>query len=161
RDRRRDQGRGRFQSRDRGTRRNARKGVRAVSLPRAASVLVDFALLLRAHGFPLGHDQMIMFLDAVRLLGPSNIESIRQAAHATLAPQADRHAEFEALFRAYFFEEAAIASAAKSLPDEDAPVKDKGTERQESPEIEGANRSGKVATGREILGIRQFDSAED
>ncbi len=127
-------------------------------LPRAASVLVDFTRLLRAHGFPLGHEQMVMFLDAVRLLGPKSIESIRHAAHAALAPTADRHAEFDALFHAFFFEQAAVVSAAKSLPEEDAPVKDKGDQRREPPEIEGANRSGKVAAAQELLGIRRFDS---
>jgi len=125
-------------------------------LPRAASVLVDFTQVLRMHGFPLGHEQIVMFLGAVQLLGPKCIDSIRHAAHATLAPTADRQAEFDALFHAFFFEEAAVASAAKSLPEKDAPVKDKGSERQEPPEITGANRSGKAATAQEVLGIRQF-----
>lgn len=132
-----------------------------MKLPRASAVLVDFSRLLRMHGFPLAHEQIVMFLGAVRLLGPRTIESIRHAAHATLAPPADRHAEFDALFHAFFFEEAAIASAARSLPEEDAPVKDKGEQRQEPPEIEGANRSGKAATAQEILGVRQFDAVAD
>jgi len=132
-----------------------------MKLPRAATVLVDFTRLLRAHGFPLAHEQVVMFLGAVRLLGPKSIESIRHAAHATLAPPADRHAEFDALFHVFFFEEAAVASAAKSLPEEDTAVKDRGGQRQEPPEIEGANRSGKAATVQEILGIRQFDAAPD
>jgi uncharacterized protein with von Willebrand factor type A (vWA) domain len=119
---------------------------------------VDFTRFLRAHGFSLGHEQMVMFLGAVRLLGPKNIESIRHAAHATLAPPADRRAEFDALFHAFFYEEAAIASAAKSLPEEDAPVKDRGHDHQQPPEVEGANRSGKAAASQEILGVRQFDS---
>jgi uncharacterized protein with von Willebrand factor type A (vWA) domain len=130
-------------------------------LPRAALVLVDFTRLLRAHGFAIGHEQMVMFLGAVRLLGPKNIESIRHAAHATLAPPADRRAEFDALFHAFFFEEAAVVSAAKSLPEEDAPVKDKAKERQQPPEIEGTNRSGKAATAQEMLGVRRFDSLPD
>ncbi|WP_119273836.1 vWA domain-containing protein [Taklimakanibacter deserti] len=132
-----------------------------MKLPRAVTVLVDFTQALRAHGFPLAHEQVVMFLGAVRLLGPKSIESIRHAAHATLAPPADRHAEFEALFHAFFFEVAAVASAAKSLPEEDAAVKDKGEQRREPPEIEGANRSGKAATAQEILGIRQFDAGPD
>lgn len=132
-----------------------------MKLPRPVTVLVDFTRLLRDHGFPLAHEQVVMFLGAVRLLGPKNIESIRHAAHATLAPPADRHAEFDALFHVFFFEEAAVVSAARSLPEEDAPVTDKGEERQEPPEIEGANRSGKAATSREILGIRHFDTTSD
>ena len=85
-------------------------------LPRATAHLVDFAHLLREHGFPAAHEQMVMFLSAVHLLGPKSIESVRQAAHATLAPSADRHAEFDALFHAFFFAEAAVISAARSLP---------------------------------------------
>jgi uncharacterized protein with von Willebrand factor type A (vWA) domain len=125
-------------------------------LPRATAHLVDFAHLLREHGFPAAHEQMVMFLSAVHLLGPKSIESVRQAAHATLAPSADRHAEFDALFHAFFFAEAAVISAARSLPEDAAPVKDGGTERREEPEIEGANRSGKAATAQEKLGIRRF-----
>jgi uncharacterized protein with von Willebrand factor type A (vWA) domain len=132
-----------------------------MKLPHAAAVLVDFTHLLRAHGFAIAHEQVVMFLESVLLLGPKTIESIRHAARATLAPPADRHAEFEALFHAFFYEEAAVVSAAKSLPEEDAPVKDKGEERQEPPEIEGSNRSGKAATAQEILGIRQFNIASD
>jgi uncharacterized protein len=127
-------------------------------LPPAVTPLVDFTRCLRAHGFPLAHEQVVMFLGAVRLLGPESIESIRHAAHATLAPPADRRPEFDALFHEFFFEEAAVASAAKSLPEQDAPVKDKGEERREAPEIDGSNRSGKAATAKEILGIRRFDA---
>ena len=133
------------------------EGLRVMKLPRAAALLVDFTRFLRAHGFPLAHEQVVMFLDAVRLLGPKSIESIRHAAHATLAPPPDRHAEFDALFHAFFFEEAAVASAARSLPEREAAVKDKDGGRLEPPEIEGANRSGKAATAREILGVRHFD----
>lgn len=130
-------------------------------LPRAVTVLVDFTRLLREHGFPLAHEQVVMFLGAVRLLGPKTIESIRHAAHATLAPPAERRPEFDGLFHAFFFEEAAIASAAKSLPEQDAHAKDKGGERHEPPGIEGTNRSGKAATAKEMLGVRQFDPIQD
>lgn len=132
-----------------------------MKLPHAAAVLVDFTRLLRVYGFAVAQEQVVMFLESVLLLGPKNIESIRHAALATLAPPADRHAEFDALFHEFFFEEAAVVSAARSLPEEDAPVKDKGEERQEPPEIEGSNRSGKAATAQEILGIRHFTTTPD
>jgi uncharacterized protein with von Willebrand factor type A (vWA) domain len=132
-----------------------------MKIPHAAAVLVDFTHLLSAQGFALAHEQVVMFLGSVCLLGPKGIESIRHAAHATLAPPADRRAEFDALFHEFFFEEAVVVSGAKSLPEEDAPVKDKGNERRQPPEIEGAHRSGKAATAQEILGIRQFNIAPD
>lgn len=132
-----------------------------MKLPRAAALLVGFTRLLRQHGFVIAHEQVVMFLGAVRLLGPRDIESIRRAAHATLAPAPDRHAEFDALFHAFFFEEAAVASAAKSLPEEDAPVKDRGRGEDEPPELKDANNSGKAATIRESLSLRQFDTHPD
>lgn len=135
--------------------------MRLMRLPRAASVLVDFTRLLRAHGFPLGHEQIVMFLGAVHLLGPKDIESIRYAAHATLAPPADRHAEFDALFREFFCEEIGAVSAARSLPEDDAPAKDRGQRHRDPPEIEGANRSGKAATAQEMLGIRRLETPGD
>jgi uncharacterized protein with von Willebrand factor type A (vWA) domain len=132
-----------------------------MKLPGAAALLVDFTRLLREHGFAIAHEQVVMFLRSVRLLGPHDIESIRRAAHATLAPAPDRHGEFDALFHAFFFEEAALASAAKSLPEEGAPVKEKGREPDEPPEIRDANNSGKAATARESLSLRQFDIHPD
>lgn len=132
-----------------------------MTLPRAAAVLVEFTQVLRAEGFPLAHEQVVMFLGAVRLLGPKTIDSIRQAAHATLAPPVDRRAEFDALFQAFFFAQTAIASAAKSLPEDEAPVKDKEGQRSEPPQIEGANRSGKAATAQELLSVRQFATPPD
>jgi uncharacterized protein with von Willebrand factor type A (vWA) domain len=132
-----------------------------MKLPRAAALLVDFTRLLRQHGFPLAHEQVVMFLGAVHLLGPRDIESIRRAAHATLAPAPDRQVEFDALFHAFFFEEAAVASAAKSLPEEDAPVKERGSNEDEPPELKDANNSGKAATAKESLSLRQFDVGQD
>ena len=132
-----------------------------MKLPRAAALLVDFTHLLRQHGFPLAHEQVVMFLGAVRLLGPRDIESIRRAAHATLAPAPDRQVEFDALFHAFFFEEVGVASAAKSLPEEDAPVKERGSNEDEQPELKDANNSGKAATAKESLSLRQFDVGRD
>ena len=41
-----------------------------MKLPRAAALLVDFTQVLRRHDFSLSHEQVVMFLGAVRLLGP-------------------------------------------------------------------------------------------
>ena len=42
------------------------------------------------------------WLAAIELLGPSEVGDIRRAARATLAPQPERIAEFDALFDAHF-----------------------------------------------------------
>ncbi len=126
-----------------------------MKLPPVASILVEFTHLLREHDFTLAHEQVVMFLGAVRLLGPESIDSIRQAAHATLAPPPDRRQEFDALFHAFFFEEVAVASA-KSLPEDEAPVKDGGPGKSEPPELGEPGRSGKAATSQEMLSMRNF-----
>jgi uncharacterized protein with von Willebrand factor type A (vWA) domain len=132
-----------------------------MKLPHVARLLVDFTHLLREQGFTLAHEQVVMFLGAVRLLGPKSIDSIRQAAHATLAPPPDRRDEFDALFHAFFYEQASVASAAKSLPEEEAPVKESGRGQSEPPEIKDPGRSGKAATAKEMLSIRQFAMSPD
>lgn len=132
-----------------------------MKLPRASALLVDFTRLLRRHDFSLSHEQVVMFLGAVRLLGPRSMESIRQAALATLAPPVDRLPDFDALFRAFFFEEGDPIVAAKSLPEEDAPVRDKGLRQDEPPELGDVSRSGKAATPKEILNLRNFEERAD
>ncbi|MEX0281430.1 MAG: hypothetical protein AB3N13_09620, partial [Arenibacterium sp.] len=74
----------------------------SAKLPRAAAPFVGFPTVLRAHGFAVAPDQTIGFLQAIELLGPSNIEDIRRAGLAMLAIPRDREEEYDALFRAYF-----------------------------------------------------------
>ena len=50
---------------------------------------------------------------ALTLLGPRSMEDIRQAALATLAPPPDRIAEFDALFRSFFYGEATVTVDAR------------------------------------------------
>ncbi|MGE3876481.1 MAG: VWA domain-containing protein [Parvibaculaceae bacterium] len=130
-------------------------------LPRAAEALVLFARLLRQHGFAVSHDRTILFLEAVRLLGPRSMQSIRLAALAALAPPVDRRGEFDALFRAYFFEEGVIASVARSLPEDEAPVVNSRSDQGAPPELDDTNPSGKAATRNESLSLRSFETAPD
>lgn len=132
-----------------------------MKLPRAAALLVDFTRLLRRHDFSLSHEQVVMFLGAVRLLGPRSMDSIRQAALATLAPPVDRLPEFDALFRIFFYEEGGAAVAARSLPERDAPIRDKGSGQEDPPEVGDTSRSGKAATPKEMLNLRRFEDRAD
>ena len=125
------------------------------ALPHAVKPLVGFTQLLREHAFTVAPEQTVAFLAAVRLLGPRDIGCIRRAAHATLAPTPDRRHEFDALFHAYFHAEAQALAIAKSMSEDDAPVKEGGA-AGEPAENTKSNRSGEAATAREMLSIRRF-----
>jgi len=89
-----------------------------MTLPQATRPFVDFAVLLRGHGFPVAPDQTIGFIEAAGLLGPRDMTDIRRAAIAMLAIPREREAEFDALFRAFFLGQAVSAPVAGD--DEDA-----------------------------------------
>src|SRR5690349_15059656 len=116
------------------------------ALPRPIEPPFDFARFLREHGFNTVEEQIVTFLDAIRVLGPEDIESIRRAAHATLAPHPERRGEFDALFHAYFHGEAAAIAAAKSLPEEDAAAKEGRSSKGDEAEALKSNESGETAT---------------
>ena len=59
-------------------------------LPVASAHLVGFARSLRIAGLVIAPEQIVTFLDAVRLLGPRSMDDICQAALATLAPGPER-----------------------------------------------------------------------
>jgi uncharacterized protein with von Willebrand factor type A (vWA) domain len=126
------------------------------SLPRAVRPLTSFAQFLRQHGFTIAQEQIVTFLGAVELLGPRDMESVRRAAHATLAPPPDRRGEFEALFRAYFHEEAHALAMAESSPETGAPARESGGSMDEPDDPARSDQSGETATATEILSVRSF-----
>ena len=63
---------------------------------------LGFTALLRRSGFAVAPEQSMAWLTAIELLGPSEMEDIRRAARATLAPPPERFADFDALFDAHF-----------------------------------------------------------
>lgn len=125
------------------------------ALPRAARPFAGFARHLRRFGFPVAGEQAVAFMQGVTLLGPRSMEDIRQAALATLAPPHDRMAEFDALFRGFFYGEAMVTVDAEG--DEDTEVKDdNGVERErEQPDLRQED-SGESASALEQLGRRAF-----
>lgn len=128
-------------------------------LPRAVAPLVGFAGLLRTAGFAIAPEQAIAFLNAVRLLGPRSMEDIRQAALATLGPALDRTREFDALFRAWFWGDAAALSAGGGEA-ETIVMDDSGTREERAlPEEEVAG--GERASEAEQLAARRFDAKVD
>jgi uncharacterized protein len=132
-----------------------------IALPHAVRPLTGFAQLLRRYGFGIAQDQIVAFLDAIQLLGPKDMQCIRRAAHATLAPPPERRGEFDTLFRAYFYEEASALSAARSMAEDDAPVKHGAIGIDESATLAKSNESGETATASEMLSVRRFGEQDE
>ena len=70
--------------------------------PRAIEPLIGFVAILRANGFAVAPEQTESFLSAIVLLGPRDLDDIRRAGLATLAPPPERHAAYHALFDIHF-----------------------------------------------------------
>ena len=81
------------------------------TLPAASAFLLGFARFVRAAGFAVAPEQVVAFLDAVRLLGPRSMDDIRQGALATLGPSPERLDAFDALLRAWFWGDTAAIVA--------------------------------------------------
>jgi uncharacterized protein with von Willebrand factor type A (vWA) domain len=123
-------------------------------LPRPLRPFVDYAGFLRGFGFAIAPEQTQAFIAAVGLLGPRRMGDIRAAAFATLAPPPECHAEFEALFRVFFYEE---ATGSRSTPDSgETRIKDARAGALERRAAEKFNEGGAAATSTEVLGTRSL-----
>ena len=124
--------------------------------PRESAPFLDFVHVLRRHGFSVSPDQTETFLSAITLLGPGNMNHIRRAATAALAPPIDRMGAFETLFRAVFYGDAAPA-ALSNASEEETVVNDRsgGEEQGETPLEQ--EQGGAKASARERLSTRDFD----
>lgn len=125
-------------------------------LPRAARPLLSFVTLLRANGFVIAPEQTTSFLDAIRLLGPRDIEDIRRAGLALLAPPPERHGAYDALFRIHFLGEDAAVSGDTADDDDIVRLQEEQRGEGEPPLSDEANQSGQAATGVEALVERRF-----
>lgn len=128
-------------------------------LPGAARPFLDFAALLRAHGFAVAPEQVVAFLEAVELLGPRHVTDIRRAAVATMAPPRERIDEFLALFAAHFLGEGRTAPA-EAGEGEAEPLRvqeEAGGEEELRLEVVGETK-GEAASPAEALGLRRFAS---
>jgi uncharacterized protein with von Willebrand factor type A (vWA) domain len=124
-------------------------------LPRAARPFVGFVQLLRANGFVVAPEQTTSFLSAITLLGPRDIEDVRRAGLATLAPPPERHGAYDALFRMLFFGEDA-AALGDGGDDDVVRVQDEERGDAEPPRSDEANWSGQAAATAEALVERRF-----
>ena len=86
--------------------RTSRRGgaVRPEPFPEAARAFLEFpANSARPTGSPIAGDQALAFMASASLLAPLNLRRLHRAAHATLAPPPERHAEFDASVSAVLF----------------------------------------------------------
>lgn len=130
-----------------------------MTLPPPAANLLGFARLLRAAGLGNSPEQAVAFLEGVALLGPRSMDDIREAALATLAPQPDRRAEFETLFRAWFWGDVSAIAAGES--DEETRIKDGAGGGEEIAAELRQEKGGELASAGERLAGRAFRSDED
>lgn len=132
---------------------------RSSILPKECAPFMEFVRVLRANGFSVAPEQATSFLSAVSLLGPRGMEQIRQGAIATLAPSPERQGAFDALFRAVFYGDAALAAAGNE-EDEETRIRDAGG-KDERREIElKQEKGGAISSGAEQLSARDFATAD-
>ncbi|TPQ37709.1 hypothetical protein C2U70_10355 [Bradyrhizobium guangdongense] len=125
-------------------------------LPRAARVFVDFVGLLRANAFAVAPEQTTSFLSAIDLLGPRDLNDIRQAALATLAPPPDRRATFDRLFDLHFRGSEALERTHEGEDDETVRLQEEGRGDEQPLLSDDANESGLTASRSEALVERRF-----
>lgn len=125
-------------------------------LPRPVEPFLIFTALLRANGFAVAQEQTTSLLSAIELLGPRSIEDIRRAAFATLAPPAERHAEFDALFRAHFLGEFVPGIEPADSDEEPVNVRDDRRGHEEALLSDEVNEAGQAATSAEALSVRRL-----
>ncbi|MEH6728544.1 MAG: hypothetical protein V7703_20540, partial [Hyphomicrobiales bacterium] len=125
-------------------------------LPRAIEPFVDFASVLRAHGFAVAPDQTSGFIEAIGLLGPRHMDDIHRAALSMLAIPHEREPEFDALFRAFFMGQTVSAPASAADEEEEVEAFEASEGESEVPEGEEIEESGAEATIAESLSQRSF-----
>ncbi|MHC2895491.1 uncharacterized protein with von Willebrand factor type A (vWA) domain [Bradyrhizobium barranii subsp. barranii] len=125
-------------------------------LPRAARIFVSFVALLRANGFAVAPEQTTSYLAAIALLGPRDLNDIRQSALATLAPPPERRTTFDRLFDLHFRGSEAIEHVDDGEDDETVRLQEEGRGEQEPLSSDEANESGLAATRTEALVERRF-----
>lgn len=128
--------------------------------PKPIETFIDFASLLREHGFSVSPDQTMNFIEAIGLLGPRSMEDIKASALALFSIPPDRMEEFDALFRAYFLGQV-LAPPVAGDDEEDLEVHEPGSETREIETQEDENEPGEIATGAEVLSQRRFASEDN
>ncbi|WP_024506826.1 VWA domain-containing protein [Bradyrhizobium sp. ARR65] len=126
-------------------------------LPRAARIFVSFVALLRANSFAIAPEQTATFLAAIELLGPKNLDHIRQAGLATLGPPPERLDTYHRLFDIHFIGHEQLA--AEGAEEEIVRLQEEGRGAEQPRLADEINESGLTATRAEALVERRFAHA--
>ena len=125
-------------------------------MPRAARVFISFAALLRANSFAVAPEQTTAFLGAIELLGPRDLETIRHAGLATLAPPPERRATYDRLFDLHFRGSEAVEGGEADEDEEIVRLQEEGRGQEEPLVSDDLNESGLTAARAEALVERRF-----
>ena len=128
---------------------------------RPIELFVGFAALTRRAGFAVAPEQTMAWLAAIELLGPTGIEDIRRAAHATLAPPPERFADFDALFDAHFLGAQSLVPEAEQSEDEPFRAAEDSAVGPEPEFGDETHESGAEATSAERLSARRLAPGSD
>lgn len=131
------------------------------SLPRATHAFVEFAQILRRDGFAIAPDQTTAFIEAIQLLGPSDISDIRHAGRATFAIPQERLIQYDALFRSYFLGMTVSSPVTSDDDDDEVEAYDQSDGEQEVPLEEDESEIGEQATTTEVLARRGFSQVDE
>jgi uncharacterized protein with von Willebrand factor type A (vWA) domain len=126
--------------------------------PGAVRPFIDFVPLLRANGFAVAPEQTTAFLSAIALLGPRDLDDVRRAGLATLAPPPERFSAYHALFDVHFLGEAP-AEFDEGEEEDVVRVQEDRRGTDEPANAEESNESGQAATRAEALVERRFGPA--
>jgi uncharacterized protein len=128
---------------------------------RALLPFLGFASALRRAGFLVAPEQTMAWLAAIELLGPRDIDDIRRAARATLAPPPERFEEFDALFDAHFVGLFAIEPEEAPGEEQSLSAADDASGGPEPIFGEDAIESGARAASTEKLAERRFAPGDE
>ena len=102
---------------------------------------------MRANGFAVAPEQTTAFLAAIALLGPRDIEDVRRAGLATLAPPPERHGAFDALFHIHFLGDE-VARAEGGEDEDIVRVQEERRGEDEPPLADETNECGRSGGAR-------------
>jgi uncharacterized protein len=122
---------------------------------------VGFSGLLRRAGFSVAPEQTMAWLAAIELLGPEEINDIRRAARATLAPPPERFAEFDALFDAHFLSVPGTAVETASSDEEPVRAAEDSSVGPEPIFGDETHETGAQVTTAERLSARRFAPGQE
>ena len=130
------------------------------TIPAAIRPFLEFASLLRRHGFAISPDLTEDFITAIGLLGPRGIRDVYLSALAVFAIPADRRDEFDALFRGHF-EGLTVAAQAETEDDDEMDTLEPTGREVEVESAEDEREAGMEATAAERLGYRVVPAGGD